>query len=670
MEFPPLMGFVFFSLFVAWGVGGHYLTSGAWAVGESAVAFKYIQYGWLAVALVIPLVIPLLHRVRARLSKKYSFWKTTEYGLWVLGGSILGYYWNGGVWVVSLFLGAFILARWGPFWRRKEEEDGKQVVLFLVRIFLALLIFWVSYRNRGLPVFDLYDDGPRLAAVNQFLLGGIPHKDFFIHYGLIREVIQPLIAFKLWGESYEAILRLSQGMVALNFVLLFLICSELYSSTLFALWVGLVLLLRVDLFLPERVFPLLLASYFLIAAFRTKNTPENLTRQNRFLFLGGFLALGTCLYSLEIGVTFVMGVALALAFGFYLKLRDPSTMSVGKPILGGFVFGTGILFIWLWHTGAISYFFSDVHGLLFSRMSTWADKTQSHLFKGIREIFNTPRMRSTFVYLNFPMFLSLAAITGVCSTSTRDSQTRSLFQILILACVLFSQFTIYIGRSDYIHWKNATSLLWPLMLLVTIYLCRSVESSELNFTSKFLRWASVGLLVLPLIFGFAGRSSFGSFTSMGFHKILYPPASSVPRDEPVILRLGNIPLSVEQRLETADVVKRVKEIVPADGYFFDFTNYGGYYFLTERKNPTRFGLINYISSSAMLEECKKALIRFPPDGILVELDHERWVYRKDLAPLAQFVQRSFVLGQRFGRFGIFVPQKKEARVSSPTPGGV
>ncbi len=668
MSFSPFAGFVFISLFVAWLFGGHWLTRGGVSGWENRSTFKYIQYGWLAIGLLVPLLTVLGVRSRDLLLKIIPGKKTTEYGVWITLGLATGYLINGWGWVTGILLGALVFARY-PFHSNRDgaviPETSKRTIVWVVRIVIALFLFWISYRNRGLPVFDLYDDGPRLAAVNQFLLGGVPHRDFFIHYGILREVFQPLMAFWMWGVSYESILRLSQGMVAMNFVMLFLICTELYDSIVFAVWVGLVLLMRGDLFLPERVFPLLVAVYFLIAAFQ--DSEKNPWKQNFYLFLGGCLTLGACLYSLEIGITLFVGVSLAFVFGRLLGLRDPSS---GGYFLGGFVAGSAIFFLWLVHTGAVGFFFSDLHSLLFTRMETWAGGTRSHLFGSVHDFFIKPWMRSTLVYLNFPILLSLGAITGVCLVSPQESRPRGAFQALILACVLFVQFTIYIGRADYIHWRNATPLLWPLMLFVAIQLFRWAGSSKTDSQSKFLHFASVGCLVVPLVFGFLGRSSLISFFVKGYERVRHSTPSLTSGESPVIHRLGSIPLSKEQRIETADVVERIKNLVPADGYFFDFTNDGGYYFLAERRNPTRFGLVNYISNPAMLEECKQSLVRRPPEAILVQLDHDRWVCRKNLDPLAQFLQGSFVLSQRFGRFGIFVPQKKEDQAFSRQTRGV
>lgn len=671
MSFSPLAGIVFVLFFVTWLFGGYWVTGGGLGSGISRATFKYLQYGWFAIALLTPLFTALIVRLRTRLPNPSVRLKTTEYGVWILLVLASSYFIYGGMAVVGIVTGAFFMARFTPHRGQGDlvtSGSWKRTVWWHARLVIALLIFWVSFRNRGLPVFDLYDDGPRLAAVNQFLLGGIPHKDFFIHYGVFREVVQPLMAFRIWGVSYESILRLSQVMVAMNFVLLFLICTELYESIVFAVGVGIILLLRVDLFLPERVFPLLLAVYFLIAAF--PNADKNRWRQKVYLFLGGCLTLGACLYSLEIGMTLFVGVSLAIGFGFLLGFRDPSSVQVGRYYGGGFAVGSAILFLWLVYKGVAFLYFSDLHSLLFSRMGTWAGGTRSHFFGSVQDFFMKPWMKSTLIYLNFPVILSLGAITGVCIAELKDPRPRGAFKVLILASVLFVQFTIYIGRPDYIHWKNATPLLWPLMLLVAIQLWEWAAFPELDIRSKFLRFASVGCLVVPLLVGFWGRSPLLTFFVMGVDRVRHSTPSLANGDSPDMDRLGYFSLSKEQRNETVNVVERIKSTVPVNGYFFDFTNLGGYYFLTERRNPTRFGLVNYISNPAMLEECRQSLIRRPPDGILVELDNDRWVCRKNLDPLAQFLQESFVLGQRFGRFGIFVPKKKEARFSSPTTGGV
>lgn len=75
------------------------------------------------------------------------------------------------------------------------------------------------------------------------------------------------------------------------------------------------------------------------------------------------------------------------------------------------------------------------------------------------------------------------------------------------------------------------------------------------------------------------------------------PAAPIPG----IRRLGRVTGSPQTLEEIQLIVRRIQEMVPVDGYFFDFSNLGAYYFLAERQNPTRFGLVNYIHGADIVK---------------------------------------------------------------------
>ena len=119
------------------------------------------------------------------------------------------------------------------------------------------------------------------------------------------------------------------------------------------------------------------------------------------------------------------------------------------------------------------------------------------------------------------------------------------------------------------------------------------------------------------------------------------PASASLSTDVGISRLGRVQADPKSWEDLCFMTRKIRETVPVRGYFFDFSNQGGYYFLSERRNPTRFGLVNYIYGSSMLEECLDALAKHPPDAVLVRLSGNSLRYRKDLEPIARFISERY-----------------------------
>jgi len=642
----------FFLLFaVLWHVASTALVNLIFTgpVGEFSlrVANKKLHYALFLGLFTFPPILLFLSKKLSRVSR----------GHWVLWFLIpLGVFVNLGIgsWVWFLiFLIVLLGLSYAKFFSMPIIPKPLGVfVLFL----LTISIFFSFHHQESFMVFDLYDHGPALSAVNDFMMGKMPYRDIFIHYGVLRDIVRPLVSFEIWGTTYAGFQELRPWLAGTGGVLFFLLLLTILKRRWWIIIMGLILIWRTNLFMPERAVPSILTGFLLclgLTRFRPSEFPK--VKWNYGLVLGGVSAIGALLYSLETGLTLLAGI---FSYLFIAKIvGHPKEFRIlATNLLLGSSIAIGIFLIYLVVIGGLPNFIKDIFQIMSGRIDTWADGLQSHVFH--YRFFKDKYSFVTFFYIHAAPIISILVLTYLLVNKSLRGISSRWHQALLLSLILFFQFFVFIGRSDYIHWKNSTIFLWPLLAMtVDEFLDWLEEPNKFGFIRLGHAVVIVSLLGVPILGYLCGGTSFWNFLTAGAQKwesIERVPNEEIGKDQ-MPVRLGNVPVDSKNLEEVQFVVKGVKNLVPKDGYFFDFTNYGAYYFLTERKNPTRFGLVNYIHSPAMLKECISDLDANPPQALLVEKEKGHLVYRKDLAPLGKYILKKFESRLEFGRLSLFVP---------------
>ncbi len=492
---------------------------------------------------------------------------------------------------------------------------------------LAVLTALHAFKRTGVWVFDLYEYGPRLSAINEYLHGAIPYKDFFIHYGILQDVVRPWIAFKMWGTTYAADQALTAWIVGMASVLLFSLMLLVVRRTSLKIFFGIILALRPDLFFPERtLFPLLTMALFCAS-----------TRQeNRLLYgLAGIVAALSALYSFEIGVTLIAGLALFFGASFILDEKNFVNRSFSSFLIG-YSFSFLLLVLYLWHVNAFNYFFRDIGSMLTQRLPTWADGLRSHVFQ--YRFFQTESSTTAYLKINIPLLLSIFTMS-LCATYQFPRSRAAL----ALACVLFFQFFIYLGRTDFIHWKNSSILTWPLIMFVCEIALDWVTDATKVRVSTGISPLLATCIVLPLGSTLMWGRSLPNLVATGLTNLLYASQTSGDGSISQLPRMGKARIPTDNVKQVESVVLELQKRIPENGHYFDFTNYGGYYFLSDRRSATRFGLINYVHGASMMNECLSDLTIRKPVLALVELKNDALVYRYDLKPIADFLETNYTV---------------------------
>src|SRR5438105_12587776 len=58
---------------------------------------------------------------------------------------------------------------------------------------------------------DTYHEGERLAYIDALQAGKLPFRDIFVEHGLGEDIVKPMLAYTLLGDSVESLRRVGQN---------------------------------------------------------------------------------------------------------------------------------------------------------------------------------------------------------------------------------------------------------------------------------------------------------------------------------------------------------------------------------------------------------------------------------------------------------------------------
>jgi hypothetical protein len=489
------------------------------------------------------------------------------------------------------------------------------------------IILGVTVYQRQLPLrSDLFEDAPHLAAANAFLNGQVPFRDFVIHYGFLQDVVKPWVAFHIWGTSYEAFLRAGAWMSGLSAFTLLLLFASILRNRWWFLTAAFILICRNDLFIPDRLLFVLLAAFFYTQALR----------KNGLLWtvLAGASAAAGLLYSLDVGMMLLVGMAVAQIF-------NRSDRRFMNAELAGFAFILVSFISYLAWTGGLRFFISDNLALVSHYGGLWSDGLPSHF---LSYIFLPHRQPWPFyAYIQQVPFLGLAVVTYLFGWKRENRQRVEWQQALFLSSLVFFQFFIYIGRSDMVHWTHATPLIWPLSAMALEEIFRFARRSTVTLTSIPSVLLTGTILACPFTAALLGLDPL--WLSIANRLGTGTTLNQITRVSPEIPRLGKTTASGSELSEMEEVVKLIQSHVGPHEAFFDLSSYG-YYFLAERRNSTSFGQLTQVQGSAMVNRCLEQLKQSPPKAILAKAPGGAIVCSPNASPICDDVLSHYHAGPR------------------------
>jgi len=561
-----------------------------------------------------------------------------------------------GFWVLAATTAVLLGIHWKGV-RPVADHPRWQKISWALALAACAGLFWFVYPRYDYRIIDLYDDGPKLSAVQEALRGRKPYRDFTIHYGPLRDVAQPLIAFRLWGVTYDSEQRIRAVVQSAGAALMLGIVFAVSRSLLWTLVVGFVLAVRNDLVIPERVTPVLLTAFLFCLRLQMKTG----SRATWTGFLAGLSAAATLLYSFEMGFTLLVGMVFSAGL---IKWVDREKMDSTPWRDAGMGLGVAaVLFgIYLVSISGLQWFVLDTGALLFKRLGTWSDFMPSHLFS-FRRLFEPDHVR-TYIYLHAVPLFCLGVAGSVFWQRRQQEPSVQDGALVFLSATLSVQYVIYMSRTDLAHWVNATGLLWPLIAIVLFQLLQSVCHRSDDFRStRVLRVMGVAAGWTLLFPWLRGQTPLWLNTLNTVQRESRDPLPRPSLPPPVLERMGALPGTPAELAQIQQITRWIQTEVGYTEPFFVFGIYGTYNFLADRLNPTRYGLIDMAVSSRMVQNALADLQAHPPRAVLVQFrenDPSRWEFRPDLQPIADYLQAHYALKYRQGLLALWVPKNSSA----------
>jgi hypothetical protein len=475
------------------------------------------------------------------------------------------------------------------FWRAIKN------IIFWVLI--PIVIFLAHPRSEGAHIdrpLEYLDAGIRLSAANQYLHGKRPYDEIFLDYGPLLEIFQPLLAFKLFGETLAAHRKLDLILDPLGPLIIYFLALAFIRSEIFILLFTLVLLGRPDIWIPARAAPPLLSLLFMAQALKSEGEKPRLL----WTGLGGFSCALAFFYSMEGGI--FLGLVVLIFYFFRLiqalQLKKGASELVKEASafgLGGLLVFIGI-FLWLGHLEPFLKIPRLSAQMIFIQKDAMGKPTPP-LVKPIIEMFKNPSIiftspQGAILRWWFPPFLYMVGLTLCLKTLFNKKVFSWPLFLLIWTGILF--FLIALGRSDYEHWLKGTPTFWLSVIVGLDVLWTPLRAKVPSFRFSYLA-TSFGFLFLLTYSLCQLHVSLvtGTLRDWGWSHLNLIETPQLGLD-----RIGGLNISDEDKTFGKNIVLRLRKYAGGPGgSAYLFNDDPLFYFLADVVNPTRYSVSSWIT---------------------------------------------------------------------------
>ena len=487
---------------------------------------------------------------------------------------------------------------------KKLQNYDKYFRLFVI-VVLVFGLFSIILMPKVVSYFghiDKFHHGEQLSPANAFLNGKKLYTELFVLHGAGEDVLMPSLGLKLPFTnnsggigSYFFLVTTLQVVCAFIF---FCLISRLFKNTVIFLLVSSWFLFSFysDFFYVRDI---AVWTVLILLAYLLLNDKNNLNRI--LLVILGFIGSETYFYAIDRGyiLTFIAmltSIILLILIKSKNSWKFKITFSLQrlKPILY-------ILF------GAI---LAQIIGLLILGSASYFEFIKTSFLtipKYLGFMFNYPLPDiNTNTYLTWlPVFIAIVTSIMLFTLLSHQFKKHKAFESSALyALIIFITSVIFLrtgyGRPDFGHIAYAT----PLLFLSCFYICYLTFKT---FYGKYNQALWPIILVTILVFWPISTLSidrFISFTNMrvGFVK--------------QYLKLPFYENKVWLPDDINEVSTYIKDNSTDQDYIFSFTQQPIYYYLTDRKNPTRFNISWFADPQNLTEEMLLDLKKNPPKYII------------------------------------------------------
>jgi hypothetical protein len=451
---------------------------------------------------------------------------------------------------------------------------------------VPLLLYALAYDPNVHGPLDLFHEGERLAPAQALMAGKVPYRDVVFVHGFLRDPGVALVAFRLFGVSVEALRTLEQLLAPLALVASYYLALACLGGGWALLYALLVLTGFWPVFYDWKMVPALAALACWILYLKQ--------RRLGWAVGAGFLTFVALATSFDTGMVALASgavlcgaltlagwreVKLALVLGYVLPLLLPLVgallyfASVGAlPSLVG------------WHLQILDVY-RDWNGMPFPLPPESFGQAWASILSPLASV-------ATIVLL------------GLVLIRRQWKSWHWIALLLLVANVALFNRGIVGGTT------TGTALITgshfaPLLLLLLL----------VSFTSsrRLLRIGLVALLSFTLLIPTptdpaSGRSLLEVMARLPDRNRVVIPASWVRSG---VERVGALFLPVEQERSLAEIVTFLKGAT-----FWDFSDHGALYFLSDGQSPTRFYTTHHVITGQNQREVIADLARSPPPYLI------------------------------------------------------
>jgi len=474
---------------------------------------------------------------------------------------------------------------------------------------LCTLTYFAALRLDIDGGLDFVHEGERLAYIDALRDGKLPFRDFYVQHGLGEDVLKPMLACAWFGTDVAALRKLGSNAFLYRGILppLGLVAAIIVVASLTRRWQACVLAAALLLLCWVEVTDRHLLGLLAIAA-----AGQYLhTRHGKWLVVAGALSSLAVLYSLDVGVFALVAIGAWCVMEAYLvPVGAPRERAIGQGLIL-FVAGAMVAFLpfvaWCARHGILGDFGLNVYWQLFLRGEAmpaayprpWLNPDVSgppNLYDGLKCVL---------LYYAMPF-----AACGVAVVTWRRPSwplaMRSALSLAALASLAF--WCVVIGRPDEWHVAYAAG---PFLALAVLALLPAS-----TWTQRPWRWVDlhrgpsvfklmIGPAVIMLLaMGEGGAARrwcrwFGSGENSRVSARLTPDMLGGVRTQCEVKRVGiDLPYGDARFAEA--VCRYIQSNSRPDETILELSNAGLWYFLAERRSPSRFHMLMHVGVSPRL----------------------------------------------------------------------
>ena len=510
---------------------------------------------------------------------------------------------------------------------RKFWRTGLEYIV--LPVFIYLLIYSGNIHGN----IDLFQEGERLAPLNEMLRGGVPFRDIYVQHGLFQNAYLAWVGGQIFEPTLFGLRTMERILNPIGYVGLYLLGLQIFRGRFLTAFLCVLIASGTDFWVSAR-HSLGLISFAFAANFLM--SPQGRSKRSvlsRKLLLSGLFTSLAFWYSTEIGLYSLGAIGLFLLiypFGTGevtsplrqsengqvpekgLKKRLFPIISYSCGVLLGFLpiaayfFSHGALDDAIWNSYIQCRYQLATWGLAFPSLSNTLTLLSSDGWSAFIFSVGFRWYLPICIFLIVAGYLTYRGLSGTHSTNTMK------LLLLLLGGVAF--FRTALGRSDGGHLTFGATFLWLLCLLPLEGGILSMFRVGLSSLKGKTRWhtalKATWILIPTVIFcWYVGEvhHPLAGFNQKWQRLRQNPFKQSVVPTE--LARAGAVDIPDDQVQQIQKVVAYIQENTEPNEKIFDFTSQGAYYFFADRPGVSRFHQVSYASTPSMQEEVIAALER-------------------------------------------------------------